>query len=124
LVQELLDELAASRMDNEAWNEKLELLEEYVEEEKGNSFDIACQPCSAEQAAELAQCWQTAKQEHMARHTTQMPESNLVRPRATACRGHPGYRLALESRIAALPGAGGYSYPLYQRDEETEIVSA
>ena len=32
LVQDLLDELAASRMDDEAWNEKLELLEEYVED--------------------------------------------------------------------------------------------
>ena len=64
MVQELLDELAASRMDNEAWNEKLELLEEYVEDhvedEKGDIFDIACQPCSVEQAAELTQCWQTA----------------------------------------------------------------
>ena len=112
MVQDLLDELAASRMDNEAWNEKLELLEEYIEEEKGDIFDIACQPCRAEQAAELAQCWQTAKQAHVARPTTQMPESNLVRPGATACCGHPGYRLALESRIATLPGAGGYLYPL------------
>jgi len=29
-----------------------------------------------------------------------------------------------ESRIAALAGAGVYLYPLYQRDEEMEIVSA
>jgi len=84
LVRELLDELAAPCMDDEAWNEKLELLEEYVEDhvedEKGDIFDIACQPCSVEQAAEHTQCWQTAKQEHVARYTTQMPESNLVRP--------------------------------------------
>jgi hypothetical protein len=70
LVQELLDELAASRMDDEAWNERLELLEEYVEEEEGDIFDMARQPCSAEQGAKLAQCWQTAKPEHMARHAT------------------------------------------------------
>ena len=72
LVQDLLDELAASHMDDEAWNEKLELLGEYVEdhveEEEGDIFDMARQLFSAEQAAELAQRWQTAKQEHMARH--------------------------------------------------------
>ena len=72
LVQDLLDELAASRMDDEAWNEKLEVLEEHVdghvEEEEGAIFDVARQLFSAEQAAELAQRWQTAKQEHMARY--------------------------------------------------------
>jgi hemerythrin superfamily protein len=72
LVRDLLDELAASRMDDEAWNEKLEVLEEHVEnhveDEEGGIFDVARQLFSAEQAAELAQCWQTAKQEHMARH--------------------------------------------------------
>ena len=72
LVRDLLDELAASRMDNEAWNEKLEVLEEHVEDhiedEEGDIFDVARQLFSAAQAAELAQCWQTAKQEHMARH--------------------------------------------------------
>ena len=72
LVQDLLDELAASRMDDEAWNEKLEVLEEHVEEhieeEEGATFDVACQLFSVEQAAELAQRWQMAKQEHMARH--------------------------------------------------------
>ena len=72
LVQELLDELAASRMDDEAWNEKLALLGEYVEghveEEEGDIFGMAHQLFSTEQAAELAQRWQTAKQEHMARH--------------------------------------------------------
>jgi hemerythrin superfamily protein len=72
LVQGLLDELAASRMDDEAWNEKLEVLEEHVkdhiEEEESNIFDVARQLFSTEQAAELAQHWQTAKQEHMAKH--------------------------------------------------------
>jgi DNA-binding FrmR family transcriptional regulator len=72
LVQDLLDELAASRMDDEAWNEKLEVLDEHVEdhieEEDGDIFDVARQLFSVEQAAELAQRWQMAKQEHMARH--------------------------------------------------------
>ena len=72
LVQDLLDELAASHMDDEAWNEKLEVLEEHVEdhieEEEGDIFDMARQLFSMEQAAELAQRWQMAKQEHMARH--------------------------------------------------------
>ena len=72
LVQDLLDELAASRMDDETWTEKLEMLEEHVEdhieEEEGGIFDVAYQLFSAEQAAELAQHWQTAKPEHMARH--------------------------------------------------------
>ena len=72
LVQDLLDELAASRMDDEAWNEKLEVLEEYVEdhieEEEGDIFDVARQLFSVAQAAELAQRWQMAKQEYMARH--------------------------------------------------------
>ena len=72
LVEDLLDELAASRMDDEAWNEKLEVLEErvgdHIEEEEGDIFDVARQLFSVEQAAELAQRWQMAKQEHMARH--------------------------------------------------------
>ena len=72
LVQDLLDELAASRMDDEAWIEKLEVLDEHVEdhieEEEGDIFDVARQLFSVEQAAELAQRWQMAKQEHMARH--------------------------------------------------------
>jgi hemerythrin superfamily protein len=72
LVQDLLNELAALRMNDEAWNEKLEVLEEHVEdhieEEESNIFDVARQLFSAEQAAELAQHWQTAKQEHMARY--------------------------------------------------------
>ena len=72
LVQDLLDELAASHMGDEAWNEKLEVLEEHVEhhieEEEGDIFDVARQLFSVEQAAELVRRWQMAKQEHMARH--------------------------------------------------------
>jgi hemerythrin superfamily protein len=72
LVQGLLDELAVSRVDDAAWNEKLEVLEEHVEdhieEEEADIFDVARQLFNAEQAAELAQRWQTAKQEYMARH--------------------------------------------------------
>jgi len=72
LVQELLDELAASPMDDAGWNEKLEVLEEHVEdhveEEEDDIFDVARQLFSTAQAVELAQRWQTAKQEYMARH--------------------------------------------------------
>ena len=72
LIQELLDELAVSRLDDEAWHEQLEVLaeqvEDHIEEEEGDLFDVARQLFSAEQAAELAQRWQTAKQEHMARY--------------------------------------------------------
>lgn len=71
LVQELLDELAALRMDDEVWNEKLEVLEkhveDHVEEEEGDILDVARRLFSTEQIAELAQRWQTAKQEYMAR---------------------------------------------------------
>jgi iron-sulfur cluster repair protein YtfE (RIC family) len=72
LIQELLDELAASHLGDEAWYEKLEVLEEHVEghveDEEGDIFDVAHQLFSVAQAAELGQCWQTAKQEYMARH--------------------------------------------------------
>jgi hemerythrin superfamily protein len=72
LIRELLDELATSPMGDEAWNEKLEVLEEHVEEhveeEESDIFDVARQLFNAEQAVELAQRWQTAKQERMARH--------------------------------------------------------
>ena len=72
LIQELLDELAASHLGDEIWYEKLEVLEEHVEghieDEEGDIFDVARQLFSAAQAAELAQGWQTAKQEHMARY--------------------------------------------------------
>jgi hypothetical protein len=68
LVRELLDELAVSRMDDEVWNEKLEVLEEHVEEAEGNVFDVVRQLFSAARVAKLAQRWQTARQEYMARH--------------------------------------------------------
>lgn len=72
LVQELLDELAALPMDDAVWNEKLEVLEEqvgdHVEAEEGNLFNTARQLFDAAQSAELAQRWQSAKQEYMARH--------------------------------------------------------
>jgi hemerythrin superfamily protein len=71
LIQPLLDELVALRMDDDAWNEKLEELEGHIEDhirqEEGNIFDVAHQLFTAEQIAELTQRWQTAKQEHMAR---------------------------------------------------------
>jgi hemerythrin superfamily protein len=72
LVQDLLDELAVSPMDDARWSEKLEVLAEHVadhvEEEEGDIFDVARQLFSAAQAGELTQRWQTAKQEYMARH--------------------------------------------------------
>ena len=72
LIRELLDELAMSHMGDEAWNEKLEVLEEHVEEhveeEEIDIFNVAHQLFNAEQVIELAQRWQTAKQERMARH--------------------------------------------------------
>jgi hemerythrin superfamily protein len=71
LVQNLVDELVVLGLDDEAWNEKLEGLEahieDHVEHEEGNIFDVARQLFTAEQVAELAQRWQTAKQERMAR---------------------------------------------------------
>lgn len=72
LVQDFLDELAASHMDDEAWIEKFEVLAEqvanHIEKEESVLFDVARQLFSAEQAAMLAQRWQLALQEYMARH--------------------------------------------------------
>jgi hemerythrin superfamily protein len=72
LVQDLLDELAASPLNEAAWHEKLKVLaehvEDHIEEEESDLFDVAYQLFSADQAAELAQHWQAAKQEYMARH--------------------------------------------------------
>jgi len=72
LIRELLGELTMAHMDDEAWNEKLEVLEEHVEEhveeEESDIFDVARQLFNVEQAVELAQRWQTAKQERMTRH--------------------------------------------------------
>lgn len=72
LVAELLDELATTPKGSAAWNEKLEMLEEnvqeHIEEEEGDLFDAARQLLSKEDAAALVERWQTAKQEQMARH--------------------------------------------------------
>jgi hypothetical protein len=45
-----------------------EHVEDHIEEEEGDIFDVARQLFSVAQAAELAQRWQMAKQEYMARH--------------------------------------------------------
>ena len=72
LVTELLDELATTPKDHAAWDEKLQILEENVQEhvevEESDIFDAARQLFSAADATELAERWQTAKQEQMARH--------------------------------------------------------
>ena len=72
LVTELLEELATTPKSGVEWDEKLEILEENVqehaEEEESDIFDAARQLLSAADAAELAERWQTAKQEQMARH--------------------------------------------------------
>jgi len=71
LVRELLAELATSSIHTPEWNEQLEILEEnveeHVEEEETDIFDAAHQLLTAQQAAELAERWQMAKQEQMAR---------------------------------------------------------
>ena len=72
LVTELLDELAATPKDHAAWDEQLRILEENVQEhvevEESDIFDAARQLFSAADATALAERWQTAKQEGMARH--------------------------------------------------------
>ena len=72
LMAELLEELATTRTGSAAWDEKLQILEEHVqehvEEEESDIFDVARQFLSEGDAAELAERWQTAKQEQMARH--------------------------------------------------------
>lgn len=72
LMAELLEELATTPKGSAAWNERLEILEEnvqeHVEEEESDIFDAARQLLSKEEAAELGERWQTAKQEQMARH--------------------------------------------------------
>jgi len=72
LVAELLDELTTTPKGSAEWDEKIEILEEnvqeHVEEEESNIFDAAHQLLSAADAAELAERWQTVKQEQMARH--------------------------------------------------------
>lgn len=72
LVAELLEELATTPKGSAAWDEKIRILaenvQEHVEEEESDIFDVAHQLLSKEEAAELAERWQTAKQEQMARH--------------------------------------------------------
>jgi len=72
LVAELLEELATTPTYSEAWHERLQILEEnvqeHVEEEESHMFDAARQLFSTADATELAQRWQTARQERMARH--------------------------------------------------------
>ena len=72
LIQALLDELAVLHIDDAAWYEKLEGLAEHVkahiEAEEGDIFNVARRRLSAARAVALAQRWQAAKQEHMARH--------------------------------------------------------
>ena len=71
LVKELLAELATSSIDSPEWDERIEILkenvEEHVEEEESDLFDAARQLLTPDQVTELAERWQTAKQEQMAR---------------------------------------------------------
>jgi hemerythrin superfamily protein len=117
LVQNLLDELAAMRIDDEAWNEKLKVLEEHVEdhieEEESDIFNVARQLFSVEQAAELAQRWQTAKQEHIwPGMPSRCQNKTVIRPRAAVHHSYGEHRFASDSRTAALPGPAVYLYPL------------
>lgn len=72
LVAELLEELATTPKGGAEWDERIEILEEnvqeHVEEEESDIFDAARQLLSPGDATELAARWQTAKQEQMARH--------------------------------------------------------
>ena len=71
MVQELLAEMATTAIDSPDWDEKLEILaedvEEHVEAEESDMFDAAHQLFTSAQATELAERWQTAKQQRMAR---------------------------------------------------------
>jgi hemerythrin superfamily protein len=72
LVAALLQELATTPPGSAEWDERLQILEEnvqeHVEEEESDIFDAARQLLSPEEATEFAERWQTAKQEQMARH--------------------------------------------------------
>lgn len=72
LMAELLDELTTTPKGSAAWNERLQILEEnvqeHVEEEESDIFDAARQFLSKAEAVELGERWQTAKQEQMARY--------------------------------------------------------
>jgi len=71
LMKELLAEMASTSLDSPDWDEKLEILEEnveeHVEEEESDIFDAARQIFTPKQAAELAERWQLAKQGQLAR---------------------------------------------------------
>ncbi len=72
LVAVLLEELATTSQGSSAWDEQIQGLEENVQEhvkaEERHIFDAARQLLSPEDEAELAERWQTARQEQMARH--------------------------------------------------------
>jgi hemerythrin superfamily protein len=72
LVAVLLEELATTSKGSAAWDEQLHVLEENVQEhvkaEEHYIFDAARQLLSPKDEAELAERWQTARQEQMARH--------------------------------------------------------
>ncbi len=72
LVAVLLEELATTSKGSAAWDEQVQVLEEYVQEhvkaEEHHIFDAARQFLSPEDEAELAERWQTARQEQMAKH--------------------------------------------------------
>jgi iron-sulfur cluster repair protein YtfE (RIC family) len=67
LVAELLNDLATTPQEGEAWTEKLALLEEnvqdHVEEEESTIFEVARQLFTADQMEALSSRWQAAKQE-------------------------------------------------------------
>jgi hemerythrin superfamily protein len=69
LIVELLDELSTSPKDDAAWDDKLETLEEsvedHVEEEESELFEAARQLFSADRARALGERFRAAKQEHM-----------------------------------------------------------
>jgi iron-sulfur cluster repair protein YtfE (RIC family) len=71
LVKELLAELTTTSIGSPEWDERIEILkenvEEHVEEEESDLFDAARQLLTPDQVTELAEHWQTAKQEQMAR---------------------------------------------------------
>jgi hypothetical protein len=66
LMAEMLEELDASSKQDEAWDEKLQALqenvEEHIQEEESDLFDAARQLFSDAQAQQLAEQWQQVKQ--------------------------------------------------------------
>lgn len=70
LVSELLEELATTSKEGEEWAERLQVLEEsvedHVEEEESDIFEAARQLFSGDRAREIGQRFQAAKQQQMA----------------------------------------------------------